>query len=396
MNNKLDLLQQYPFQKLNKLLNGITPPRELSPIKLSIGEPTHQAPNFIARTWLEHQTELSQYPVTRGNLTLRIEIINWLTRRFNLPSNLINPEQHCLPVAGTREALFAFAQCVINPHSEALVLIPNPFYQIYEGAALLAGAQPWFLNATAENNFLPDFSAVPDNIWQRCQLIYVCSPANPSGAILNIDAYHQLITLADRYNFIIAADECYSEIYNNNPSLGLLEVCAQLGRTDFKNCVVFHSLSKRSNVPGLRSGFVAGDSQILDKFFLYRTYHGCALPPPTQAASAAAWADEIHVAENRAIYQRKFAAVLAILCDNLDVSMPAGGFYLWPKIAGNGEDFSRDLYAATNVTVLPGSYLSRYAHGIDPGADRIRIALVAEFAECLEAAQRIRDFIKQR
>ncbi|CAK0775338.1 N-succinyldiaminopimelate aminotransferase [Gammaproteobacteria bacterium] len=396
MNHHLDLLQPYPFQRLAQLVAGISPPAKFSPIKLSIGEPGHPAPSFIARAWLEHQGELSQYPGTRGNFALRQAIANWLTQRFSLPNGSIHPDRHCLPVAGTREALFAFAQCVVEPSKDSLVLMPNPFYQIYEGATLLAGALPWFLNTTQKTNFLPDFDAVPKEIWQRCQLLYVCSPSNPGGAVLGVATYEKLINLADRYDFVIAADECYSEIYGDekSPPTGLLEVCAALGRNDFQRCVVFHSLSKRSNVPGLRSGFIAGDGEILERFFLYRTYQGCALPPPTQAASTIAWSDEVHVVENRVLYQCKFAAVLEILVDVLEVSAPAGGFYLWPKVHGDGEMFARALYAATNVLVLPGSYLSRFAHGINPGVDRIRIALVATFEECLEAAKRIRDFVK--
>ncbi|CAK0761386.1 N-succinyldiaminopimelate aminotransferase [Gammaproteobacteria bacterium] len=398
MNTDLNLLQPYPFQRLSQLIAGIIPAADLSPIKLSIGEPRHTAPPFIARTWMEHQGGLSQYPVTRGSLALRMAIAAWLTQRFSLATGSLDPERHCLPVAGTREALFAFAQCVVERGRDSLVLMPNPFYQIYEGAALLAGAQPWFLNTTQETGFLPDFDAVPEEVWKRCRLLYVCSPGNPTGAVLDTAAYTRLIDLADRYDFVIAADECYSEIYNdeNSPPPGLLQICAALGRNDFRRCMVFHSLSKRSNVPGLRSGFVAGDAAILERFFLYRTYHGCALPPPTQAASTAAWADEAHVIENRALYRHKFAAVLEILGEELEVSAPAGGFYLWPKVSTDAETFARNLYAATNVLVLPGSYLSRFAHGTNPGHDRVRIALVAPLEECLEAAQRIRNFVKDQ
>ncbi|CAK0739045.1 N-succinyldiaminopimelate aminotransferase [Gammaproteobacteria bacterium] len=396
MNTDLNLLQSYPFQRLSQLIAGITPPAHLSSIKLSMGEPRHPAPAFIARTWLEHQGGLSQYPITRGSATLRTAITHWLTRRFALPTGYLDAERHCLPVAGTREALFAFAQCVVDRKPNALVLMPNPFYQIYEGAALLAGAQPWFLNTTQTTNFLPNFDAVPEKVWERCQLVYVCSPGNPSGAVLDITAYTRLIELADRYDFVIAADECYSEIYadENSPPVGLLQACIAMDRNDFQRCVVFHSLSKRSNVPGLRSGFVAGDAAILERFFLYRTYHGCALPPPTQAASTVAWTDEAHVIENRALYRQKFAAVVEILGEVLEVATPVGGFYLWPRLSTDSETFTRDLYAATNVLVLPGSYLSRTAHGTNPGHDRIRIALVAPLDECLEAAQRIRSFVK--
>lgn len=397
MNSHLGLLQPYPFQRLTQLITGITPPPEYSPIKLSIGEPRHPAPSFIARIWYEHRAELAQYPTTRGTLALREAIATWLTRRFLLPEGSIHPDRHCLPVAGTREALFSFAQCVVNSAPNSLVLIPNPFYQIYEGATLLAGVQPWFLNTSQETGFLPNFDTVPEEIWKRCQLLYVCSPGNPSGTVLDAATYRKLIEFADRYDFVIAADECYSEIYDDesSPPTGLLQICAALGRNDFRRCVVFHSLSKRSNVPGLRSGFVAGDATLLEHFFLYRTYQGCALPLPTQAASTAAWADEAHVVENRTLYRHKFKAVVEILTDVLEVSVPAGGFYLWPRVTTNSEIFTRDLYAATNVLVLPGNYLSRFAHGINPGENYIRIALVAPIEECLEAARRIRDFIQR-
>ncbi len=394
MNSDLAKLQDYPFQRLAALTAGIVPPEGLPLISLSIGEPRHPAPALVAQTWLANQGGLSQYPTTRGTMALREAIARWLERRFQLPA--VDPERQVLPVAGTREALFAFAQTVVERNREALVLMPNPFYQIYEGAALLAGATPWYLNGTAETGFQPDFAAVPDEIWQRCQLLYLCSPGNPAGALLDLSSYARLLALADRYDFVIAGDECYSELYPDEaqPPLGLLGACIQLGRTDFSRCVVFNSLSKRSSVPGLRSGFVAGDGAILDRFFLYRTYQGCALPPPTQAASAAAWSDEAHVIENRVLYRRKFAAVLAILEDVLEVSAPEGGFYLWPKVpGGNGEVFTRELFAKQNVLTLPGSYLSRTAHGIDPGYDRVRLALVAPFADCVTAAQRIREFL---
>jgi len=398
MNPDLDLLHSYPFQRLTQLVAKITPPLNLSPIKLSMGEPRHLPPAFIARTWLDHKEGLSQYPVTRGSVALRTAITNWLKQRFVLPTECLDPERHCLPVAGTREALFAFAQCIVDRNQNALVLMPNPFYQIYEGAAILAGAQPWFLNTTQATNFLPDFDTVPEEIWARCQLLYVCSPGNPTGAVLDLAAYTRIIELADRYNFVIASDECYSEIYGdeNSPPVGLLQACISMGRNDFRRCVAFHSLSKRSNVPGLRSGFVAGDAILLDRFLLYRTYHGCALPPPTQAASAVAWADEAHVIENRVFYRQKFAAMLEILNEVLEVSIPAGGFYLWLKTPFDGETFARDLFAATNVLVLPGSYLSRTAHGTNPGHDRVRIALVAPLEECLEAAKRIRDHLSTK
>lgn len=396
MNPDLSRLQPYPFEKLAHLKAGATPPAELCHIGLSIGEPKHATPGFIAEEIITHLHGLSGYPVTRGAAALREGISAWLTRRFALTPGSIDPARHVLPVNGTREALFAFAQCVINRSTNPLVLMPNPFYQIYEGAALLAGAEPWFINATAETGFVPDFDAVPPDVWARCQLLYICSPGNPTGAVLDSATLQKLIQLADEHDFIIASDECYSEIYLDEdvPPLGLLEVAARLGRDDYRRCIVFHSLSKRSNVPGMRSGFVAGDAHIIERFHLYRTYHGCAMPLPTQAASKAAWGDEQHVAHNRALYREKFDAVLDILQPVMDVQRPAASFYLWPRTPIDDAEFARELYARYNVTVLPGSYLSRDAHGINPGQNRIRIALVEPLEECVEAAYRIMDLLK--
>lgn len=397
MNPHLNKLQAYPFEKLNALKAGITPQTAAPHIALSIGEPKHATPGFIIDLLTrELNGGLAQYPPTKGMSALRASIGAWLTRRFALQPDSVDPERHVLPVSGTREGLFAFAQAVIDPSTQALVLMPNPFYQIYEGAALLAGAEPYFLNTTAQTNFLPDFDAVPPAVWNRCQLLYLCSPGNPSGAILDIETLQKLIALAERYDFVIAADECYSELYfdEHRPSVGLLQAAAQMGRHDFKRCVVFHSLSKRSNVPGLRSGFAAGDAALMEKFLLYRTYHGCAPPLYVQAASKAAWEDEAHVKANRALYRAKFTAVLDILRPVLDVQQPQGAFYLWPRTSISDTEFARRLYAQQNVTVLPGSYLSRAAHGIDPGKDYVRIALVAEMNECVDAAQRIRSFVE--
>lgn len=396
MNPDLASLQPYPFEKLAQLKAGITPPAGQRPIVMSIGEPQHAAPVFIGATLCAHLDGLAHYPATRGGAALRLAIADWLVRRFRLQPGGIDAERHILPVNGTREALFSFAQCVVDRHSNALVLMPNPFYQIYEGAAWLAGAEPWFLNTTRESGFLPDFGKVRKEVWQKCQLLYICSPGNPSGAVLDIKTLQKLIKLADQYDFIIAADECYSEIYldEQHPPAGLLEACARLGRDDYRRCVVFHSLSKRSSVPGLRSGFVAGDAAIMEKFHLYRTYHGCAMPPATQAASAQAWQDETHVVENRRLYREKFDLVIDSLADVADVAPPAGAFYLWLPTPGDDQVFARELYARHNVTVLPGSYLSREAHGINPGAGYVRIALVAALDECVEAAARIREFIK--
>jgi N-succinyldiaminopimelate aminotransferase len=385
MNPDLDRLQPYPFEKLAALMQGVTPPATLAPILLSIGEPKHPTPGFISEELITHLHGLSSYPTTRGSDALRGAVGDWLTRRFRLRG--IDPARQILPVNGTREALFAFAQCLIDRARNTLVLMPNPFYQIYEGAALLAGAAPYFLNNLDSNGYLPDYDAVPAEVWQRCQLLYLCSPDNPTGTVTPPAVIEKLIRLADEYDFVIAADECYSEIYldESNPPPGILEVCKRLGRDDYRRCIAFHSLSKRSNAPGLRSGFVAGDADLLDSFLRYRTYHGCAMPPATQAASAAAWRDEAHVVVNRAAYRAKFEAVLDILQPVMEVGTPAAGFYLWPRTPVDDTVFARDLYAQQHVTVLPG---------VNPGAGRVRMALVAPLEECVEAAGRIRDFIE--
>jgi N-succinyldiaminopimelate aminotransferase len=395
MNPHLDALQPYPFEKLARLKEGVSPPPGLSPIALSIGEPKHPTPAFIAETLTAHLSGLSNYPATKGIPELRQGIAAWLKRRCGLPEGAVDAERHVLPVNGTREALFAFAQAVVDAGKKPLVAMPNPFYQIYEGAALLAGAEPYFLNTTAETGFLPDFEAVPQAVWERCQLLYVCSPGNPSGAVIDADTQRRLIEKAERFDFLIASDECYSELYRDEsaPPPCLLDTAFRMGRTAFERCVVFNSLSKRSNAPGLRSGFVAGDAKVLEKFLLYRTYHGCALSLPVQKASLAAWSEENHVIENRALYRAKFDAVYAILKDVLGLYMPPAGFYFWPKTPGDDQDFARRLFAETNVTVLPGSYLSREAHGTNPGHGHVRMALVAPYAECVEAAGRIRSFI---
>lgn len=396
MNPDLHRLQPYPFEKLAQLKLGTKPPADLAHIALSIGEPRHPTPSFISEALIAHVHGLANYPVTRGSSELRQAIADWLTRRFSLPAQSLDADRHVLPVSGTREALFAFAQCVVDRHRNPLVLMPNPFYQIYEGAALLAGAEPWFMNATAEHDLIPNFNNVPEAVWQRCQLLYICSPGNPTGAVLSIEQLQHAIRLAQQYDFIIAADECYSEIYldEQHPPVGLLQAAAAMGNNDYRRCVVFHSLSKRSNAPGLRSGFVAGDADIVAKFLLYRTYHGCALPPPTQAASILAWRDEQHVKHNRALYRAKFDQVLEILSPVMNISRPAAGFYLWPQTPIDDAEFARGLYAGHNVTVLPGSYLSRDAHGCNPGRNRVRMALVAETDACVEAAGRIRAFIE--
>lgn len=395
MNRHLDKLHPYPFEKLNQLKSGITPPEDLAHIALSIGEPKHESPEFVRDELVSRLTTLSNYPLTKGLPELRQTICQWLTRRFSLTENTLDPEQHVLPVNGTREALFAFAQAVIDETSNPLVVMPNPFYQIYEGAAYLAGAQPHYLNTTAENGFIPDFAAVADETWQRCQLLYICSPGNPTGAVINKDTLKQLIELAEKHDFIIASDECYSEIYQEetNPPVGLLQAASEMGNHNYKRCVVFHSLSKRSNLPGLRSGFVAGDAEVLARFLKYRTYHGCAMPVHHQYASIKAWSDEQHVKANRDLYQQKFNAVLDILSPVLDVQMPEASFYLWPQTPVDDETFARELFAQQNVTVLPGRYLSRDTDHINPGENRVRMALVAPLDECIEAARRIKQLI---
>ncbi len=396
MNPDLDKLRPYPFARLARLKEGITPVAGKDHIPLSVGEPRHAPPHFIGQELLTHLHGLGTYPLTRGSEALRSSITDWLTRRYRLTPGAVDAERHVLPVNGTREALFAFAQAVVDRACRPVVMMPNPFYQIYEGAALLAGAEPWYLNCSAGRGFLPDFEQVPAEIWQRCQLLYLCSPGNPTGAVADLETLQQLIHLADRHDFIIASDECYSEIYldDREPPPGLLQAASALGREDFSRCVVFHSLSKRSNVPGLRSGFVAGDAGILERFFLYRTYHGCAMSPPIQAASIKAWGDEEHVKENRRLYREKFAAVLEILEPVMKIPRPRAGFYLWAETPVEDTRFARDLFAQQNVTVLPGSYLSREFQGTDPGRNRVRLALVATPEECIEAASRIREFIE--
>ncbi|WP_018145492.1 succinyldiaminopimelate transaminase [Thioalkalivibrio sp. AKL6] len=392
MNPRLDRLQPYPFERLRRLFADLQPPADREPIALSIGEPRHALPDFIEPALRASLQGFNHYPTTRGEPALRESIAAWLQRRFDLGN--VDADRQVLPVSGTREALFAIAQAVVAQKPGARVLMPNPFYQIYEGAALLAGAAPAFYDLAPENSYLPDFSAVDAATWEDVQLVYICNPGNPAGACMSEAAMQDLIRLAERHDFIIAADECYSEIYHPDaePPAGLLGAAARMGNTAFERCIVFHSLSKRSNLPGLRSGFVAGDAALLDRFALYRTYHGCTLPPPTQAVSRAAWSDEAHVAENRALYAEKFAAVVPILESVIDVRAPAAGFYLWPRVPdGDDEGFARRLYGEAGVTVLPGRYLSRTdpETGHNPGAGHVRMALVAAPAACIEAAERI-------
>lgn len=404
MNPNLSRLQAYPFERLRQLFATVTPNPNYPPISLGIGEPRHATPALIKQAYcdaiMDPQGGLSIYPATAGVLGLRQSIGRWLERRYGLS---LDVHTQVLPVNGSREALFAFAQTVVNPavqHADnqpVMVVCPNPFYQIYEGAAFLSSAQPYFVPSDPTRNFAQDWDSVPDTVWERTQLLFVCSPGNPTGAVMPLDEWKKLFDLSDRYGFVIASDECYSEIYfREEPPLGGLEAAAKLGRSDFKNLLILTSLSKRSNVPGMRSGFCAGDAALVKQFLLYRTYHGSAMSTVVQSASMAAWDDEQHVRDNREQYRAKFAQVTPLLSSVLDVALPDAGFYLWAKVQGSDTDFARDLLALYNVTVLPGSFLAREARGFNPGTNRIRMALVAETAECVEAAHRIVQFVQSR
>lgn len=397
VNPRLARLQPYPFEKLRALFEGLQPPAGLAPIRLSIGEPQHATPALILEALTGNLGGLANYPTTQGSEALRRSIATWLAGRYGLGA--ADAATQVLPVNGSREALFAFAQAVVDgSRPGAKVVCPNPFYQIYEGAALLAGAEPLFLNQLPENGFTCGFAGLPEAVWRDVQLVFVCSPGNPTGKVMGLEEWRVLFELSDRYGFVIAADECYSEIYfdEGDKPLGGLEAAWRLGRTDFRRLVMFSSLSKRSNVPGMRSGFVAGDAAVLRQFLLYRTYHGCAMNPAVQAASAVAWGDEAHVIENRRLYREKFDAITPMLADCLEVARPDAGFYLWARVDRRtgltDTEFARRLLAEYNVTVLPGSFLAREADGANPGAGFVRIALVAEPAECLEAAGRIVRF----
>ncbi len=394
MNPDLARLQPYPFERLARLLRGVQPPAGIEPVRMTIGEPSHAPPGFIVERLAASLAGVAGYPMTAGLPELRAACARWLERRYALGDGAVTEETMVLPVNGTREALFAFAQTVVDGARGAQVLLPNPCYQIYEGAALMAGAQPVYL-AAADGP--PDLDAVPAATWARCQLLFLCSPGNPNGAVMDLPYLCHAIELADRHGFVIASDECYAEIFDDEaaPPPGLLEASARLGRAGFERCVVFHSLSKRSSVPGLRSGFVAGDARLLEAFRLYRTYHGSAVPVHTQLASVAAWQEEEHVAANRRLYRAKFDAVLPRLAGALEVRRPAGAFYLWPRTPGDDEEFARALYAATGVSVLPGSYLGREVDGVNPGRGRVRISLVAPAGPCADAADRIRDFLQR-
>ena len=396
MNPNLERLHPYPFEKLAKLKAGISVPEHLAPISLGIGEPKHPSPAFVKQVIADNLDKLANYPTTKGLDELREAIANWANRRFQLAEGTLDPAKHVVPVNGTREAIFALVQAVVDSSKPATVVSPNPFYQIYEGAAFLAGADPVYLPCDASNGFIPDFDAVPESVWKDCQILFLCSPGNPSGAVIPRETLVKVIELADRHGFLIASDECYSELYPDeaNPPEGLLQTCAAIGRHDFKRCVVFHSLSKRSNLPGLRSGFVAGDAEVLASYLKYRTYHGCAMPVHNQLASIAAWNDEDHVRENRAAYRAKFEAVVPILREVMNVDFPDAGFYLWPETPMSDETFARELSAQQNVHVLPGRYLSRTVNGHNPGENRVRMALVAPLEECVEAARRIVEFVK--
>ncbi|XGA80903.1 succinyldiaminopimelate transaminase [Halomonas sp. CH40] len=397
MNPDLDALHPYPFEKLAALKATLSPPSDLAHIPLTIGEPQH-APYAAALAALHaHQAEFARYPATAGLPALRETIANWASQRFGLEG--LDPASQVLPVNGTREAIFAFVQTALDRSRAAQVAVPNPFYQIYEGATLLAGGQPLYLDCTADNGFRPDFSAVPADTWRDVQLVFICSPGNPTGAVTPLDEFKQLIALADEHDFIIASDECYSELYLDEatPPPGLLQACAAIGRHDYRRCVVFHSLSKRSNLPGLRSGFVAGDADLLTPFKRYRTYHGCAMSLPLQHASIAAWQDEAHVLANREAYREKFAAVTAELAPVMDFPTPEASFYLWPAVPG-GDDiaFTQRLYEEMHVSVLPGSLMGRPGpNGVNPGSGRLRLALVAEVAPTREAAERIRRLVER-
>lgn len=396
MNPLLSKLHPYPFERLRALNQHITPNAALKPIGLGIGEPKHATPAFIKQALVEHLNGLASYPATAGDPALREAMTGWLARRYGVR---VDPATQVLPVGGSREALFALAQTVIDPtRPGATVVCPNPFYQIYEGAALLAGARTAFVNSDPARNFAADWDSVSDEVWARTQLLYVCSPGNPTGAVMPMDEWKRLFELSDRFGFVIASDECYSEIYfRDEAPLGSLEAATALGRTDFRNLIAFTSLSKRSNVPGMRSGFVAGDAALIKPFLLYRTYHGSAMNPAIQQASIAAWNDEAHVVENRDLYRTKFMQVTPVLADVLGVALPDAGFYLWADVSRSGRDdiaFAQGLLAQYNVAVLPGSLLARESHGVNPGTGRVRLALVAPADECLEAAHRIVSYTR--
>jgi N-succinyldiaminopimelate aminotransferase len=401
MNPGFERLSAYPFERLAVLKQDLVPPAGIAHIALSIGEPRHEPPPFVLDTLRAHLAELGSYPATRGLPELRIAAARWAERRFALQPGSVDADAQVLPVNGTREALFAFVQAVVDARRGAevpVVAMPNPGYQVYEGAALLAGAEPCYLNTTPANGFLPDLDAVPQEIWRRCQLLFLCSPGNPCGAVMSQQYLRHALELAQRFDFVIASDECYADLFDDesSPPPSLLSAAAGMGNTAFSRSMTFHSLSKRSSLPGLRSGFVAGDAALIKPFLLYRTYHGCAMPIPTQKASVAAWSEDAHVAANRALYRRKYDRVLPILAPVINVQRPAGGFYLWLDVGGSDEEFTARLFAEQNITVVPGSYLARATRTGNPGAGFVRVSLVAHEEECVQAAERIKQFILSR
>jgi len=397
MNPYLQKLQTYPFEKLARLIQGHRHAGSLQPVSLAVGEPRHATPGCILEAYAGNLSQLDRYPTTRGSEALRAACSAWLTARFDLPGHVIHENQHVLPVNGTREALFACAQCVIDADRHPVVLIPNPFYQIYEGAALLAGAQPVYYDSEVVGGDIPGLWELEPGVWDRCQLVYICTPGNPTGQLVPQTTLQRLVELSRRHDFIIASDECYADIYppGSPPPMGLLHSCQRSGDDTLHNCLAFYSLSKRSSVPGMRSGFVAGNAQLIERFLQYRTYHGCTMPLPVQAASIAAWSDERHVIRNRELYQEKFRAVLEVLHDDLPCERPDAGFYLWPELPMDDQEFARRLFIEKNVLTLPGSYLARTVAGTNPGSRHVRLALVASKQECLHAAGRIRDFLQE-
>ncbi|HUL56882.1 MAG TPA: succinyldiaminopimelate transaminase [Usitatibacter sp.] len=397
MNPRLGLLQPYPFERLRGLLAGLTPPREAAPISLGLGEPQHPTPTLIKQAVTANLAGLSRYPATAGQPELREAIAAWIARRFSLAA--LDPATQVLPVNGSKEALFSLVQAALDPDErDALVICPNPFYQIYEGATLLGGARPWFINSLPANGLKPDWDSIPAAAWAKTRLVIACSPSNPHGRVMTMDEWKRLFDLSDRHGFVIVADECYSEIYFDEakPPLGALAAAQSLGRDGFPRLVSLSSLSKRSSAPGLRSGFVAGDAKVLESFLLYRTYHGSAMSNTVQMASIAAWKDEAHVVENRRLYREKFAAFYERVNPVLPLTMPQAAFYFWANVGGDDTAFARDLYAGTGITVLPGSYIGRDAHGVNPGRGFVRMALVSTVAESIEAATRLHDHLARR
>jgi N-succinyldiaminopimelate aminotransferase len=398
MNPRIARLPPYPFERLAELLHGVEPPAGLPHIGMGIGEPRHAPPALVLDALRANLHQLGTYPATRGLPALREAAAASVAKRFFAGRAVLDPDTMVLPVNGTREALFSFVQSVVDTSRPALVVLPNPSYQIYEGAVLLAGAEPYYLNTTAATRFIPDLDAVPASVWERCQLLFLCAPGNPTGANLSLDYLAHALELAERFDFVIACDECYTDLYldEQRPPPSLLEAALAAGRTGFERCMVFQSLSKRSSVPGLRSGFVAGDAALMKQYLLYRTYHGCAMPVPTQLASVAAWSDTAHVAENRSLYQQKYAHVLPILERGMRVTRPDAGFYLWVDVQRDDAAFARELYRQQNLTILPGSYMARDTAAGNPGRGMVRISLVAELQECITAAHRIQDFLSHQ